>query len=79
MLLSTVNANDGRKNYFDSIDPASYQCYAKPTIVSHEDSAKLESLEDVIATAQLKQAMVEHTGFVTAVELLAMRSLDIYC
>jgi hypothetical protein len=73
--MSTVNANDGHKNGFDSIDPTSYQCYAKPTIVSYEDSAKVEALEDAIATAQLKQAMVEHTGFVTAVELLAMRSI----
>jgi hypothetical protein len=63
MLMSTVNANDGRKTALTR------------SIVSYEDSAKLEALEDAIATAQLKQAMVEHTGFVTAVELLAMRSI----
>jgi hypothetical protein len=45
-------------------------------IVSYEDLAKLEALEDAIATAQLKQSMAEHTGFVTPAELLAMRSTD---
>lgn len=40
----------------------------------YEDLAKLEALEDAIATAQLKQAIAEHTGFVTAVKLLSMRS-----
>jgi hypothetical protein len=71
--MSSVNANDGRKNCFDSID-----LHGQPVaeIVSYEDLSKLEALEDAIATAQLKQAMVEHTGFVTAVELLAMRSID---
>jgi hypothetical protein len=33
-------------------------------------------LEDAIATAQLKQAMAESTGFLTAGELLAMQSID---
>jgi hypothetical protein len=41
-----------------------------------EDLAKQEALEDAIATEQLKQVMAESTGFVTAVELLAMRSID---
>jgi hypothetical protein len=62
--MSTVNPNDGRKTALTR------------SIVSYEDSAKREAVEDAIATAQLKQAMVEHTGFVTAVELLAMRSID---
>jgi hypothetical protein len=44
--------------------------------VIYEDLAKLEALEDAIATAQLKQAMAESTGFVTTVELLAIRSID---
>lgn len=61
--MSTVNPNDGHKTALTR------------SIVSYENSAKLEALEDAIATAQLKQAMVEHTGFVTAVELLAMRSI----
>ena len=61
--MSTVNANDGHKTALTR------------SIVSYEDSAKLEALEDAIATAQLKQAMAEHSEFVTAVELLAMRSI----
>ena len=82
--MSTVNATDGRKNFFDLINRASHQeripidRHGKPVaaIVSYEDLAKLEALEDAIATAQLKQAMAQSTGFVTAVELLAMRSTD---
>lgn len=82
--MSIVNATDGRKNFFDLINRASQQeriaieRHGKPVaaIVSYEDLAKLEALEDAIATAQLKQAMAQSTGFVTAVELLAMRSTD---
>ncbi len=90
--MSTVNATDGRKNFFELINRASNQeriairqsrryaneRHGKPiaALVSYEDLAKLEALEDAIATAQLKQAMVQSTGFVTAVELLAMRSTD---
>jgi prevent-host-death family protein len=82
--MSTVNATDGRKNFFDLIDRAHHQeriaieRNGKPiaAIVSYEDLAKLEALEDAVATAQLKQAMAQSTGFVTAVELLAMRSTD---
>ena len=82
--MSTVNATDGRKNFFDLINRASHQeriaieRHGKPVaaIVSYEDLAKLEALEDAIATAQLKQAMAESTGFVTVAELLAMRSTD---
>ena len=84
ILMSTFNATDGRKNFFDLIDRAHHreriaiERHGKlvAAIISYEDLAKLEALEDAIATAQLKQAMVEHTGFVTAVELLAMRSID---
>jgi prevent-host-death family protein len=81
--MSTVNATDGRKNFFDLIDRANHQeriaieRHGKPVaaIVSYEDLAKLEALEDAIATAQLKQAMAESPGFITASELLAMRSI----
>jgi prevent-host-death family protein len=82
--MSTVNATDARKNFFDLIDRAHHQerieieRHGKPVaaIVSYEDLAKLEAFEDAIATAQLKQAMAQSTGFITAVELLAMRSTD---
>jgi hypothetical protein len=64
---------DRENIYFDSIDR-----HGKPvaTTVSYEDLAKLEALEDAIATEQLKQAMAQSTGFVTAVELLALWSID---
>jgi prevent-host-death family protein len=82
--MSKVNATDGRKNFFDLIDRANHheriaiERHGKPVaaIVSYKDLAKLEALEDAIATAQLKQAMAQSTGFVTAVELLAIRSTD---
>ena len=82
--MSTVNATDGRKNFFELINRANNQeriaieRHGKPiaAIVGYEDLAKLEALEDAIATAQLKQAMAQSTGFVSAVELLAMRSTD---
>ena len=80
--MSTVNATDGRKNFFDLIDRANHQeriaieRHGKPVaaIVSYEDLVKLEALEDAIATAQLKQAMAESTGLITVAELLAMGS-----
>lgn len=82
--MSTVNATDGRKNFFDLIDRANHheriaiKRHGKPVaaIVSYEDLAKLEALEDAIATEQLKQAMAESTGFFTAIELLSMHSTD---
>jgi hypothetical protein len=71
--MSPVNSTDGHQDFFDSIDR-----HDKPieAIVSYEDLAKLEAFEDGMATAQLKQAMAESTEFVTAVELLALRSTD---
>jgi hypothetical protein len=71
--MSPVKSTDGHQDFFDSIDR-----HGKPVaeIVSYEDLAKLEALEDAIATAQLKQAMTESTGFITAVELLTLRSID---
>lgn len=82
--MSLVNATDGRKHFFDLIDRANHQeriaieRHGKPiaAIVSYQDLAKLEALEDAIATAQLKQAMAESTGFVTDVELLKILSLN---
>jgi prevent-host-death family protein len=84
MLMPKFNATDGRKNFFDLIDRAHHQeriaieRHGKlvAAIVSYEDLTKLEALEDAIATAQLKQAMAQSDGFVTAVDLLAMRSID---
>jgi hypothetical protein len=66
--MSPVNSTDGHQNLFDSID--------RDDKFANKDLAKLEACEDAIDTAQLKQAMAESTGFVTAVELLAIRSLD---
>jgi prevent-host-death family protein len=82
--MSSINATDGRKNFFDLIDRASHQeriaieRHGKPiaAIVSYEDLAKLEALEDAIATEQLKEAMAASNGFITPTELLAMRSTD---
>jgi hypothetical protein len=66
--MSPVKSTDGHQDFFDSID-----LHGKPVtaIVSYEDLAKIEAVEDAVATAQLKQAMAESTGFVTAVELFA--------
>ena len=66
--MSTVNATDGRKNFFDLIDRANHQeriaieRHGKPVaaIISYQDLAKLEALEDAIATAQLEQAIVSY-------------------
>jgi hypothetical protein len=63
--MSPVNSTDGHQDFFNSIDRddnAGYKKLAK------------EAFEDAVATAQLKQSMAESTGFVTAVELLTMRS-----
>ncbi len=65
--MSSVNSTDGHQNFFDSID--------RDDNYVNEDLATLEACEDAVATAQLKQAIAESTGFVTAVELLAMRSI----
>jgi hypothetical protein len=65
--MSLINSTEGQQDFFDSID-------GHDKFVS-ENLAKLEAFEDAISTAQLKQAMAENTGFVTAVELLAMRSI----
>jgi hypothetical protein len=67
--MSPVNSTDGRQNFFDSIDR-----HGKP-VASYEELAKIEAVEDAVATAQLRQSMAQSTGFITAVELLAMRSI----
>ncbi len=67
-MMSPVNSTDGHQDFFDSIDSNDK--------AENENLAK-EAFEDAVATAQLKQAMAQGTGFVTAVELLAMRSIDI--
>jgi hypothetical protein len=41
-----------------------------------EDLAKQAALEDAIANEQLKQAMAESKGFISILELLAIRSID---
>ena len=64
--MSPINSTDGHQDFFDSIDRDDNSLY---------ELAKIEACEDAIATAQLKQAMAESTGFITAVELLAMRSI----
>ncbi|WP_309743530.1 hypothetical protein [Chamaesiphon sp. OTE_20_metabat_361] len=65
--MPIANETDGHQDFFDSID--------RDDKFANKDLAKLEACEDAIDTAQLKQAMAENTGFVTAVELLAMRSI----
>ena len=74
--MSTFNATDGRKNFFDLINRAHHQ--ERIAIERHGKlvAAIVSYEEDAIATAQLKQAMAEHTEFITATELLAMRSID---
>jgi hypothetical protein len=68
--MSPVNSTDRHQGFFDSIDR-----HAKP-IASYEELAKIEAVEDAVATAQLKQAMAQSTGFITAVDLLALLSID---
>jgi hypothetical protein len=67
--MSTFNATDGSNKFLDSID-------LDGKTMTTEDLAKQEALEDAIATEQLKQAMAESTGFMTILDLLAMRSID---
>jgi hypothetical protein len=63
--MSPVKSTDGHQDFFDSIDR-----HCKP-VANYEDLAKIEAIEDAVTTAQLKKAMAESTGFVTAVELFA--------
>jgi hypothetical protein len=65
--MSPINPTDGHQDFFDSLDR---HRHCKP-VANYEDLAKIEAIEDAVATAQLKQAMAESTGFVTAVELFA--------
>ena len=53
-------------------------CLVLDEQTSLEDDEEWEqaAVEDTIDTAQLKQAMVESDGFITAVELLEIRSVN---
>ena len=46
------------------------------TSVEDDEEWQQAAVEDAIATAQLKQAMAESDGFITAVELLKIRPID---
>jgi prevent-host-death family protein len=82
--MSTVNATNARKSFFDLVNRASHQeriaieRHGKPiaAIIAYEDLLKLEALEDAISTAQLKRAMANSEGFITIEELLEIRSID---
>jgi Arc/MetJ-type ribon-helix-helix transcriptional regulator len=53
-------------------------CLVLDEQISVEDDTEWQqaAVEDAIATEQLKQAMAESDGFITAVELLEIRSID---
>ncbi len=46
------------------------------TSIENDAEWQQAAVEDAIATAQLKQAMAESDEFITAVELLKIRSID---
>ncbi len=48
----------------------------KQTSVEDDEEWQQAAVENAIATAQLKQAMAESDGFITAVELLKTCSID---
>lgn len=83
--MSAVNATDARNNFVELINRASYsgericvERHGKPVaaIISCEDLARLEALEDAHDSEELRRAMAESKGFVTVNELLASRPIE---
>jgi prevent-host-death family protein len=83
--MSTISATDGRNEFFELVNRATYQNeririerHGKPVaaIVSYADLLKLEALEDDIESARLKKAMADSKGFVSINELLDLRPID---
>lgn len=83
--MSAVNTTDARNNFVELINRANYsgeririERHGKPVaaIISCEDLACLEALEDARDSEELRRAMAESKGFVTINELLASRPIE---
>jgi prevent-host-death family protein len=83
--MIAVNATEARNNFLELINRASYgrerikiERHGKPVaaIISCEDLARLEALEDAVDSAELKKAMAKSEGLIGIEELLADRSFE---
>lgn len=83
--MNSVNATEARNNFLELINRAGYgkeriqiERHGKPVaaIISCEDLARLEALEDAIESAALKKAMAESEGLIGIEELLSDRPLE---
>jgi prevent-host-death family protein len=83
--MIAVNATEARNNFLELINRAGYgqeriqiERHGKPVaaIISCEDLARLEALEDAIESAILKKAMVESEGFIGIEELLSTLPIE---
>jgi prevent-host-death family protein len=83
--MIAVSATEARNNFLELINRAGYgkeriqiERHGKPVaaIISCEDLARLEALEDAIESAALKAAMSQSEGFISIEELLSARPLQ---
>jgi prevent-host-death family protein len=83
--MIAVNATEARNNFLELINRAGYgqeriqiERHGKPVavIISCEDLARLEALEDAIESAALKKAMAESEGLINIEELLSTQPLE---
>jgi prevent-host-death family protein len=83
--MIAVNATEARNKFLELINRAGYgqeririERYGKPVaaIISCEDLARLEALEDAIESAALKKAMAESEGLISIEEMLSDRPLE---
>ena len=83
--MIAVTATEARNNLLELINRAGYgqeriqiERHGKPiaAIISCEDLARLEALEDAIESAALKTAMAESEGLIRIEELLIDRPIE---
>ena len=83
--MIAVNATEARNKFLELINRAGYgqeririKRHGKPVaaIISCEDLARLEALEDAIESAALKKAMAESEGLISIEELLSDQPLE---
>ena len=83
--MIAVNATEARNKFLELINRAGYgqerikiERHGKPVaaIISCEDLARLEALEDAVESAALKKAMAESEGLISIEEMLRDRPLE---
>ncbi|MDJ0650947.1 MAG: type II toxin-antitoxin system Phd/YefM family antitoxin [Xenococcaceae cyanobacterium MO_188.B19] len=83
--MIAVNATEARNKFLELINRAGYgqeririKRHGKlvAAIISCEDLARLEALEDAIESAALKKAMAESEGLISIEELLSDQPLE---